>query len=149
MTPATPEERAKGLVNLLLDDRLKGANQPPGLREAIVDRLVGKVDDIGKRFGEQVDHLRSPSAQRIPDAYLADEEVVENELQAAAAGIRTARALEGVLSDPRQFEVHLSRRLAPNARWALLSEASRVPRPPTRASVLNWSLTPIPWVEDR
>lgn len=148
MTPATPEERAEGFVTLFLDDRLKGANEPPGLREATVDRLVGQVDDIGKRFGEQIDHLRSSWARRMPDAYLADEEVVENELQAAAAGIRTARALEGVLSDPRRFEYDLAQRLAPNARWARLSEASRVPRPPTRASVLNWSLTPIPWVED-
>ncbi|GGL88616.1 hypothetical protein [Micromonospora yangpuensis] len=148
MTSATPEERADGLMTLFLDDRLKDANEPPGLREAIVERLVGQVDDIGKRFGEQIDHLRSSWAKRMPDAYLADEEVVENELQAIAAGIRTARALAGVLSDPRRFEQTLAQRLAPNARWALRGEASRVPRPPTRASVLNWSLTPIPWVED-
>jgi hypothetical protein len=148
MTSATPEERANGLVTLFLDDRLEKANEPPGLREAIVDRLVGQVDNIGKRFGEQIDNLGSRSDQRIPNAYLADEEVVENELQACAAGIRTARALEGVLSDPRRFEHTLARRLAPNMRWALRSEASRVPRPPTRASVLDWSLTPVPWVED-
>lgn len=148
MTSATPEERAEGLVTLFLDDRLEDANEPPGLREAIVDRLVGQVDDIGKRFGEQIDHLRSSWARRMPDAYLADEEFVENELQMGAAGIRTARALEGVLSDPRRFEQTLAQRLAPNARWALRSEASRVPRPPTRASVLDWSLTPIPWVDD-
>jgi hypothetical protein len=146
MTSATPEEQAKGLVTLFLDDRLKDANEPPGLREAIVDRLVGQVDDIGKRFLQQVDHL--PSARRIPNAYLVDEEVLENELQAGAAGIRTARALEGVLSDARRFERDLAQRLAPNARWALRSEASRVPRPPTRARVLDWSLTPIPWVEN-
>ncbi|MHA4947571.1 hypothetical protein ACX27O_09630 [Micromonospora sp. SD19] len=148
MTSATPEERAEGFVTLFLHDRLEDANEPPGLREAIVDRLVGQVDDIGKRFGEQIDHLRSSWARRMPDAYLADEEVVENELQSAAAGIRAARALEGVLSDPRRFEQTLAQRLAPNARWALRSEASRVPRPPTRASALNWSLTPIPWIED-
>jgi hypothetical protein len=148
MTSATPEERAEGLVALFLDDRLEHANEPRGLREAIIDRLVGQVDDIGNRFGEQIDHLRSPSARRIPDAYLADEEVVENELQVGAAGIRTARALEGVLSDPRRFERDLAQCLAPNALWALRSEASRVPRPPTRAGVLNWSLIPIPWVEN-
>lgn len=148
MTSATPEERAEGFVTLFLHDRLENANEPPGLREAIVDRLVGQVDDIGKRFGEQIDHLRSAWARRMPDAYLADEEVVENELQMCAAGIRTARALEGVLSDPRRFEQTLAQRLAPNARWALRSEASRVPRPPTRARVLDWSLAPIPWIEN-
>ena len=30
-------------VNPVLDDRLEVANEPPGLREAIVDRLVGQV----------------------------------------------------------------------------------------------------------
>ena len=144
----TPEEQAEELVTQFLDDRLKGADEPPGLREATISRLVGQVDNIRNRFSEQVDHLRSSWSTRIPDAYLADEEAVEDELQAAAAGIRTARALEGVLSDARRFENFLAKRLAPSARWALLGEASRVPRPPTRASVLNWSLTPIPWVED-
>jgi hypothetical protein len=148
MTWATPEKRAEGFVTLFLDDRLKYANEPPGLREAIVDRLVGQVDEIGKRFGEQIDHLQSSSARRMPDAYLADEEAAENELQTTAAGIRTARALEGLLSEPRRFESNLAQRLAPNAQWALRGEASRVPRPPTRASVLDWSLTPIPWVDD-
>jgi hypothetical protein len=148
MTPPTPEERAEGFVTLFLDDRLKEANEPPGLRDAIADRLVGQVDAMGKRFGQQIDHLRSPSSRRMPNAYLADEEVVENELQAGAGGIRTVLALEGVLSDPQRFERDLVQRLAPNARWALRGEASRVPRPTTRASVLGWSLTPIPWIED-
>lgn len=149
MTSATPSEQAKGFVTEYLGDRLEDADEPPGLREAIVDRLVGQLDDIGIRCREQVGYLRSPSSRRIPDAYLADEEAAENELQAGAAGIRTAIALAGgVLSDPRRFEHDLTQRLAPNAIWALRSEASRVPRPPTRASVLGWSLTPIPWVEN-
>lgn len=148
MTSATSEERAKYLVALFLDDRLKDANEPPGLRAAIADGLAGQLDDIGKRCGAQIDHPRSPSAQRIPDAYLADEEVAENELQACAAGIRIARAREGILSDPRRFERALAQRLAPNARWALRGEASRVPRPPTRVNVLDWSLAPIPWIEN-
>jgi hypothetical protein len=148
MSGGTPGERAEGLVNVFLDDRLKAANEPPGLRKAVIDRIVGQIDDIAERGGRQLGHLRSPSSRRIPDAYLADEEVIENELQTAAAGIRTARALEGVLSDPRKFEHELAQHLASNARWALRNEASRVPRPRTRASVLDWSLTPIPWVEN-
>jgi hypothetical protein len=148
MTWGTPEERAQGLVNMFLDERFEDANEPPGLREAVIDRVAGRVDDIGMRGREQIDHLRSPSSRSIPDAYLADEEVIENELQKATAGIHTARALEGVLSDPRRLEHDLAQRLASNARWSLRSEASRVPRPPTRASVLDWSLAPIPWVEN-
>jgi hypothetical protein len=145
----TPQERAEGLVKLFLDDRLEDANEPPGLREAIVDRMARLTDDIGKRCGEQIDQLRSPSTSRIPDAYFNDEEVVENELQVAAAGIRTARALEGITTgDPRRFEQLLAQRLAPTARWAVRSEASRVPRPAARPPALQWSLVPIPWLEN-
>lgn len=145
----TPQERVEGLVKLFLDDRLEDANTPPGLREAIVDRVARLSDDIGKRCGEQIDQLRSPSTSRIPDAYFNDEEVVENELQIGAAGIRTARALEGVMTeDPRRFEQLLAQRLAPTARWAVRSEASRVPRPATRPPSLQWSLVPIPWLEN-
>ena len=147
MTWGTPEQRAKGLVDMFLDDRIKEANEPPGLRKAVIGGIAGRVDDIEERARQQIRHLSSPSSRRIPDAYLADEEVIEDELQTAAAGIRTARALEGVLSDPRKFEYRLAQRLAPSAQWSLRGEASRVPRPPTRASVLDWSLAPIPWVE--
>lgn len=148
MTSATPAERADGIVIHFLDDRLEDANEPPGLREAIADRLVNQVDDIGERLGQQLSQLRSVSSRRMPDAYLADEQVIEDELQGSAAGIRTGRALAGVLVDPRRFEHNLAQRLTPSVRWALRGEASRVPRPPTRASALSWSLSPIPWVED-
>jgi hypothetical protein len=53
---------------------------------------------------EQVGHLGSPSSRRILDAYLADEEVIENELQTVAASIRTARPFEGFLSDPTSLD---------------------------------------------
>jgi hypothetical protein len=148
MTPTPPsgERRAERLVSMFLGDRLDDANEPPGLREAIIDRVALSADKIRKRGQTQIDHLRSPSSSRLPDAYLVDEEILENNLQAIAAGIRTARALEGVLSDPRTFEYELAQRLAPNAQWALRCEASRVPRPPTRPSVFDWSLPPIPWL---
>jgi hypothetical protein len=148
MTWETLEERADGLVRMFLGERLADANEPPGLRQALTGLVAGRLDDIERRGREQIDQLRSPSSRRIPDAYLADEEIIENELQTCAAGIRTARALEGVLSDPRRFELALAQRLAPSARWSLRSEASRVPRPPTRPSVLSWSLVPIPWMEN-
>lgn len=145
----TPQERAESLVKLFLDDRLEDANEPPGLREATVDRMARLSDDIEKRCGEQIHHLRSPSTSRIPDVYFNDEEVVENELQIGAAGIRTAQALEGIMTeDPRRFEQLLAQRLAPTARWAVRSEASRVPRPATRPPALQWSLVPIPWLEN-
>lgn len=148
MTPRTPRAKVEGLVNMFLDKRLGHANEPPGLREAVIDRVASRVDHISKRGGEQIGHLRSPSSRRTPDAYLVDEELIENELQRAAAGVRAARALEGMLSDPRRFEHNLAQRLVSTSQWSLRSEASRVPRPPTRAAVLDWSLAPIPWVEN-
>lgn len=145
---ATPDERAAGLVNWLLDDRLQGANNPPGLREAVADRFVERIQNLDERCGAQIDQLRSPSSTRIPDAYLADEEAIENDLQECAAGIRAALALEGLVSDdPIQFEFELAECLAPTARWSLRAEASRVPRPPTRPAALAWSLAPIPWIQ--
>lgn len=141
------ERRAERLVAMFLDDRLAAAHQPPGLREAIIEQVASQADKIKSRGQAQIDSLRSASCRRLPDAYLIDEEILENELQTGAAGIRTARALEGIVSDPNSFEHKLAQRLASNALWALQGEASRVPRPPTRASALEWSLPPIPWLE--
>lgn len=148
--PATPpegEQRTGKLVNMFLGQRLKSADEPPGLREAVIERVASQADKIRGRGQAQVDHLRSPSSRRLPDAYLVDEEILENELQASAAGLRTARALAGFVSDPFRFEHRLAQRLAPSALWALRCEASRVPRPATRVTALKWSLPPIPWLE--
>lgn len=148
-TPPTGKELAKKLVSMFLGDRLEDANEPPGLRRAVTERVAVRADSIRKRSQAQVDQLRSPSSKRLPDAYVADEENLENELQTGGAGIRTARALEGVISEPREFERGLARDLAPNAKWTLRSGASRVPRPSTRPSQLDWSLPPIPWIDSK
>lgn len=148
MTRNSPREQAEGLVRLFLEERLANANEPPGVREAVVQSLVGYVETIEKRISEQIGQLRSPSSQSIPDAYFIDEEEAENALQHVAAGIRAARAREGFLAaDPRRFEAGFAFALASSARWALLEESSRVPRPKTRHHLLARSLTPIPWQE--
>lgn len=142
-------EHAAGLVRSFLDERLGLANEPPGLRQAIVEALQDRVEEVRDRGGEQLSQLRSASSTRMPDAYLHDEVVLEDELQRAAAGLRTAQALEGgLMRDPGRFEQVLARRLEPSARWAMREESSRVPRPPTRPEGLWWSLSPIPWVEE-
>jgi hypothetical protein len=149
MTPDTSREHAEGLVSSFLDERLEYANEPPGLRETIIQGVELRGEEIRQRGIEQIRQQRSPNSRRIPDAYLHDEVVLEDELQKGAAGIRTAQALEGaLLVDPRRFEHALAGRLASSARWAMRAEASRVPRPPTRPTALGWSLAPIPWVED-
>ncbi|WP_155404297.1 hypothetical protein [Rhodococcus erythropolis] len=135
---------------MFLDERLRAANEPPGVRDAIVDDLVNRLDNIGKRASEQIGQLRSPSARRIPDAYFHHEEEVENALQKASAGIRVALSLGGLpANDAHSFEADFASVLATSARWAVRCEASRVPRPLTRSPALDWTLTPIPWHENK
>ncbi|RKS04929.1 hypothetical protein DFP74_0509 [Nocardiopsis sp. Huas11] len=145
----SPRGHAEGLVKLFLEDRLNDARNPPGVREAVVQSLVEQVETMKQRCSEQIDQLRTPSSQRIPDAYFNDEEEPENALQQVAAGIRAARARESFLApDARGFEATYAFALAPSSRWALLQESSRVPRPATRHHRLTRSLTPIPWQDN-
>lgn len=145
----SPREQAEGLVHLFLERRLADAREPPGVREAVVQSLVDQVETIKQRTSEQIGQLRSPSSQSIPDAYFNDEEEPENALQHAVAGIRAARAREGFLApDARRFEAGYAFALAPSARWAVIDESSRVPRPATRHPLLAGSLPPIPWQDD-
>lgn len=149
MTWTSPREQAEGLVHLFLEERLADANEPPGVREAVIQTLVDQVETMKQRSSEQIGQLRSPSSQRIPDAYFNDEEELENALQHATAGIRAARARVGFLTgDARRFEAGYAVPLTPSARWALLEESSRVPRPATRHHLLARSLTPIPWQDN-
>ncbi|WP_411733287.1 hypothetical protein [Paeniglutamicibacter sp.] len=149
MTRNIPRGQVEGLVRLFLNDRLADANDPPGVREAVIQNLVDRVETIEQRSSEQIGQLRSPSSQSIPDAYFNDEEEIENAIQWAAAGISAARARVGFLTaDARRFEAGYAFSLAPSARWALLEESSRVPRPATRHQLLTRSLTPIPWQDD-
>ncbi|MBB2988514.1 hypothetical protein [Terracoccus luteus] len=149
MTWDTPQKRAEGLVEMFLGERLRDSSEPPGIRDAVVNVLLDRVEDIQKRSVEQISQLRSPSSRRIPDAYFNDEEEPENALQTVGAGIRTAFALAGQMAtNARAQEVRYARYLAPSAYWATLGEASRVPRPGSRHQVLGWSCTPIPWHEE-
>lgn len=149
MTSASPRERAEWLVNLILGERLADAREPPGVREAVIREAIVQSKTIEQRLKEQMRELRSPSSTRVPDAYFADEEDLENALQHAAAGIRSALAREGFLTaDARWHEAGYASLLAQSARWAILEESSRVPRPPTRHRPLAPSLAPIPWQND-
>lgn len=148
MTSSNHIDAAEAIVNEYLDRRLVGANEPPGLREAIVDELDNKFDEIAERMRAQLDQTRSNGSRQLPPAYFADEEYAENVLQTAAAGIRTALAEVGMLAaEPRRLERELAVALSSNAQWALLGEASRVPRPATRPAELAWSLPPVPWLQ--
>lgn len=149
MTWTDPRDHAEWLVDNFLSARLDNAGDAPGLREAVVDGTQGRLEEIKERGRQQFTQLRRPSSTQVPDAYFQDEVVVEEELQRAAAGIRTAQAVEGRLSpDPHRFERILAAHLASPSRWSMLGEASRVPRPSTRPEPLAWSLSPVPWIND-
>lgn len=143
------DRQAQGLVEIFLDERLRGAQDTPGIRDAVAKKIASQLKAIQDRCGEQISQLRSPSSRRIPDAYFHDEEVLENALQEAAAGIRTARATGGRISpDARALEATYAPAFAPSARWTILAEASRVPRPSTRHHTLSSTLAPIAWHEN-
>ena len=148
MTDYASESQGDSLVDQFLGQRLEDAGEPAGLRGTVAAQVALHIDQINDRGRQQVRQLKSSSSRRPADAYYADEEIAEDELQSAAASIRTALAISGELVEPIPFERSVSGSLASTAAWAIRSEASRVPRPPTRVSVLEWSLVPIPWVED-
>jgi len=146
MTEYTPREQAEAMIEDFLAERLDVAGNPPGLREAIESRLAERTETIIERSKAQTSHLRARGPHR-PPTYYAHEEALEDALQAAAAGARTAMAMAGEMVDPIPFERGVAQGLAPTAAWAIRSEGVRVPRPPTRPTNLHWSLPPVPWVE--
>ncbi len=143
----SPQEFAREIVSEYLDARVELAQHPPGLREAVEVRFAAMSDEITERVRSQIKHLEARSPDR-PQAYYADQEAIETTLQEAAAGLRTAMAIEGHIVDAVPFEQAAARMLASTAAWAIRSEAARVPRPPTRHPALSWTLPPVPWIND-
>lgn len=141
-----PEEMAQEIVEEYLAERLALAGRIPGLREAVEARFAADADEIANRSRSQSRQLRARDANR-PQAYYGYEEALETCLQQAAAGIRTAMAMEGHIVQAIPFERAATRQLASTAAWAIRSEAARVPRPPTRPAALSWTLAPVPWLE--
>ncbi|MEU3624813.1 hypothetical protein BS329_17880 [Amycolatopsis coloradensis] len=122
----------------------------PVLRRATVEltaaALAEFADDL---LSEQLDHLRGPGSQRIPDAYLACEAAVNDSLQHAAAGLRSAMAQTSTLTDPHDFERAWTDFLSDDDHLSVRAEHARVPRPATRPDALTWSLTSAPWFSER
>lgn len=145
------EAMASGLVDAFLGHRLESADNAPGLRETVVALATRALesDHLEQLMRHQLEQLRNPSSNAVPDAYLADEAAIEDALQRAAAGIRVAMAQNGGILDPRSFERTAALRLGDNPRLAVRAELARVPRPATRPQALRWSLEPVPWSHDQ
>ena len=48
-TNPSGEQRAERLVSMFLGDRIEDANEPPGLREAVIDRVALAAENIRER----------------------------------------------------------------------------------------------------
>lgn len=139
-------EDAQLLVNEMLADRLDEIGEYPRLFEDVVAGIARRVDVVSERVRQQFEHLRSGHSKRIPDAFFADEEAAEDELQVAAAGVRATLAGMGLIGDPTAIEEEIAQDLSLTGMWSLRDEASQVARPVTRAEDIRWSLDPVPWL---
>ena len=76
------------------------------------DRRLSRPGLPGRRLQSQLDAFADRLERRWPDAYLASEQAIEEDLQRAAAGGRAARLAVGQLvADPVSWEDALARAL--------------------------------------
>jgi hypothetical protein len=69
MTDYTPREQAEAMTEDYLAERLEGAGNPPGLREAVEARLATRTEAIIERDKAQTRQLRSRSPDRPATYY--------------------------------------------------------------------------------
>lgn len=141
---------ATEIVDHYLKSRLAAARGPVGLRRTVIDLVTEALPQhVDALIGQQLGLMTHPSRTQVPNAYLADQNTVEDALQQAAAGLRAAFAQAGHMGGKAQaFERNAAARLGDNPRAALRAELARVPRPLTRPQVLEWSLDPAPWFKE-
>ncbi|WP_309133882.1 ATP-binding protein [Cellulomonas sp.] len=122
------------LVDDYAGERLATAEpMVPGLTAAVHRRVRGKLADerLGHRVRAQLDALmdRTASDPLWPDAYLAVAEAVEDALQRAAAGARSADLRRGMARDPERREAEIAERILDSPALPMALEAARRPRP--------------------
>lgn len=126
-------EAAAELVELVAAHRIHKAELLlAGIGTAVCERVAAATDDerFRQQFSSQVNAL-SPARRRLPNAYLATHQTVEQALQLSAAGGRAACISKGVaLSDPVRWEDDLADVLLDDPWLPLALEATRIPRPP-------------------
>lgn len=128
------DELAAGLVDDYAGARTTAAEPLlPGLTAAIVRRVaVAHMDDaLRQRMQSQLRALADSNGDhaRWPNAHLAVAEAVEDALQRAATGARSADLRHGTVGDPVPREAELAERIVDPPCLALALEAARRPRP--------------------
>ena len=103
-----------------------------GLGEAVCERFdsTQNEEQFRKRMQTQLRALTSASNRRMPNAYLAWNEAIEDALQRASTGARAARMMSGEpYVDPFELEQLLSDALLDDPALPLTLERTRHPRP--------------------
>jgi hypothetical protein len=132
---ASEQKKAReDFVKSVAGDRLRrGERLLPGLTRAVQERLVSSLESesVGKRLNSQLDSLGDRVRKRWPDAFLINEETIENTVQSVATGGRAAMLAAGnLVTDGVAWEDRLASRLVDNPEIPLMLEATRQPRPP-------------------
>lgn len=132
---ASEQKKAReDFVKSVAGDRLRrGERLLPGLTRAVQERLVSSLESesVGKRLNSQLDSLGDRVRKRWPDAFLVNEETIENTVQSVAAGGRAAMLAAGnLVADGVAWEDRLASALLDDPEVPLILEATRQPRPP-------------------
>lgn len=128
---------ATGLVDFAAKERLSRVEgRIPGLREAVAEQLAATIRDESYREKKraQSSGLASRASGRMPNAFFAALEGVEDSLQRVASGARSALAAAGsVVNDATAWEDETATLLTNDPSFSLDLERTREPRPPMPA----------------
>lgn len=123
-----------GFLESVAGTRLRRAEQfLPGLARTVQERVVSSLESesLRKRLNTQLDSLGDRVRKRWPDAFLVNEETIENTVQSVAAGGRAAMLASGnLVTDGVAWEDRLASALLDDPEIPQVLEATRQPRPP-------------------
>ena len=123
-----------GFLESVAGHRLRRAERVlPGLTRAVRERVASSLESESatQRLRSQLDKLGDRVRKRWPDAFLVNEETIENTVQSVAAGGRAAMLAAGnLVADGVAWENRLASSLLDDPEVPLILEATRQPRPP-------------------
>jgi hypothetical protein len=123
-----------GFLESVAGNRLRRAERfLPGLARAVQERVATSLESesVRKRLNSQLDSLGDRVRKRWPDAFLVNEETIENTVQSVAAGGRAAMLASGnLVTDGVAWEDRLASALFDDPEVPQILEATRQPRPP-------------------